>query len=322
MTDLTAVDAGRTRLAARCREVCEAPPFSIGVFAAILLNAALLGVETYSGLAVDYGPLLHLAERFCVIAFTLEMLVRLGAHADRPKAFFRDPWNVFDLLVVSSAFVPFLRENTTLLRLLRLARVLRTARFMPQLRVLLVAVGRSLPGTVSFLFVGALILYVYAMIGWICFAAHDPQHYGSLGRAGLTLFLLMTLEGLGDAVHAGLAVSPFSILYYASYVLLASFVLVNVLIGVVLNSLEEAREMEAAEALRESAAHAADAPAPPVGVGAAGEEPEPADALRLRIAAVRSALDDMEAQLDVPHVPDAASIGGSPPPAHASAGAV
>ncbi|MFD7079690.1 ion transporter [Streptomyces sp. NPDC059918] len=315
MSDLIQTSTGRERLAARCRDVSEAPVFALGVMSVILLNAVLLGVETYSGLSVEYGVLLHSAERFCVVAFTVEMLIRLGAHADRPKAFFRDPWNVFDLLVVSSAFVPFLRENTTLLRLLRLARVLRTAKFMPQLRVLLVAVGRSLPGTVSFLFVGALILYVYAMIGWICFAGHDPAHYGSLGRAGLTLFLLVTLEGLGDAVHAGLAVSPFSILYYASYVLLASFVLVNVLIGVVLNALEEAREMEEdAKRAEEAAARRAEGHA-----DAAWAAQEGADELRLRIAAVRRALDDMEAQLEPS--PAAPLTTGSPALAGASAGA-
>ncbi|MER5765890.1 ion transporter [Streptomyces sp. NPDC002082] len=312
MTDPTAVDTWRGRLAAPCRDVCEAPAFSLTVFAVILFNAALLGAETYSGLSAEYSGLLSATERFCVIAFTLEMLIRLGAHADRPKAFFQDPWNIFDLLVVSSAFIPFLRENTTLLRLLRLARVLRTARFMPQLRVLLVAVGRSLPGTVSFLFVGALIVYVYAMIGWICFAEHDPQHYGSIGRAGLTLFLLMTLEGLGDAVHAGLAISPLSILFYASYVLFASFVLVNVLIGVVLNALEEAREMED-EAEKEEKRAALLATQSP---------PDAADELLLRIAAVRSALDDMEAQLDTVHATPTATVGApSAAPAHASAGA-
>ncbi|WP_327250743.1 ion transporter [Streptomyces sp. NBC_01244] len=309
MTDPTAVDTWRGRLAAPCRDVCEAPAFSLTVFAVILFNAALLGAETYSGLSAEYSGLLSATERFCVIAFTLEMLIRLGAHADRPKAFFQDPWNVFDLLVVSSAFIPFLRENTTLLRLLRLARVLRTAKFMPQLRVLLVAVGRSLPGTVSFLFVGALIVYVYAMIGWICFAGHDPQHYGSIGRAALTLFLLMTLEGLGDAVHAGLAISPLSLLYYASYVLFGSFVLVNVLIGVVLNALEEAREMEE-EAEKEEKRSLLLAEQSP---------PDAADELLLRIAAVRSALDDMETQLDAVHATSA--VAASAPPAHASAGA-
>ncbi|MFD8019656.1 ion transporter [Streptomyces lavendulae] len=282
MNQPTQAGPGRRRLAVHCRRIAEDPSFGMAVFAVILLNAGLMGAETYSGLAEAHRQVLQLAENGCLTLFTLEMLLRLGAYADRPKAFFRDPWNIFDLLIVASAFLPFLRENTTVLRLLRLARVLRTARFLPHLRILLLAVGRSLPGTASFLFVGALVLYVYAMVGWVCFAQSDPGHYGSIGRAMLTLFLLTTLDGLTDAVRAGLEISRFSIVYYASYALLASFVLVNVLIGVVLNSLDEAREMEEAEArARERAAN----------------DMDPADEVRDRIVAARLALDDLEASL-------------------------
>ncbi|MEU9027505.1 ion transporter [Streptomyces sp. NPDC048383] len=289
MTDPMPAGRGRRRLAARCRRITEDPSFGMAVFVVILLNAALMGAETYSGLARTHRQALGIAEECCLALFTLEMLLRIGSFTDRPKAFFRDPWNIFDLVIVASAFVPLLRENTTVLRLLRLARVLRTARFLPHLRILLVAVGRSLPGTASFLFVGALVLYVYAMVGWVCFAESDPQHYGSIGRASLTLFLLTTLDGLTDAVRAGLQISRFSIVYYASYALLASFVLVNVLIGVVLNSLDEAREMEAEDKRARDRAE---------GTGDLAEE------VRERIVAARTALDDLEASLaDVPSSP-------------------
>ncbi|MEV0494057.1 ion transporter [Streptomyces atratus] len=272
------VTPARVSLARRCRTLTEARWFAATVFTLILTNAALLGMETYSGLVGDWYRWLRLAEHACVAAFTVEIVLRLAAHADRPRAFFRDPWNLFDLAVVLSAFLPVVRENTTVLRLLRLARVLRTARFLPQLRVFLVAVARSLPGTLSFLVVGALLLYVYAMVGWVFFARHDPEHFGSIGRAVLTLFLLMTLDGIGDAVRAGLEISRWSIVYYASYVLLASFVLVNVLIGVVITSLDEARDLETEE--------------PPT-----QQEPEEANLLRERIAAARHALDDLEDEL-------------------------
>ncbi|MFD9455618.1 ion transporter [Streptomyces sp. NPDC059985] len=291
MTDPMPAGRGRRRLAARCRRITEDNSFGMAVFVVILLNAALMGAETYSGLARTHQQALGIAEECCLALFTLEMLLRIGSFTDRPKAFFRDPWNVFDLVIVASAFVPLLRENTTVLRLLRLARVLRTARFLPHLRILLVAVGRSLPGTASFLFVGALVLYVYAMVGWVCFAESDPQHYGSIGRASLTLFLLTTLDGLTDAVRAGLQISRFSIVYYASYALLASFVLVNVLIGVVLNSLDEAREMEAEDKRARDRAEGAN---------------DPAGEVRERIVAARMALDDLEASLaDVPSSPAA-----------------
>ncbi|MET9126251.1 ion transporter [Streptomyces sp. NPDC004528] len=279
MTDVTAGrQPARETLARRCRAVTESRGFAVTVFALILTNAALLGVETYSGLVSDWSRWLRLAEHACVAAFTVEIVLRLAAHADRPRDFFRDPWNLFDLAVVLSAFLPVVRENTTVLRLLRLARVLRTARFLPQLRVFLVAVARSLPGTLSFLVVGALLLYVYAMVGWVFFARHDPEHYGSIGRAVLTLFLLMTLDGIGDAVHAGLEISHWSIVYYASYVLLASFVLVNVLIGVVITSLDEARAMEESERPDRR---------PPTA-------PEDPHVLLERIATARRALDDLE----------------------------
>ncbi|MGW5639247.1 ion transporter [Streptomyces sp. NPDC003832] len=278
MTDhpLHPQNSARRALARWARDITEARWFALTVLALILANAALLGLETYRGLAADQAHMLRLAEHVCLAAFTVEIALRVCAHADRPRDFFRDPWNLFDLAVVACAFLPVVRENATVLRLLRLARVLRTARFLPQLRIVMVAVGRSLPGTVSFLLVGALLLYVYAMIGWLLFGRHDPQQYGSIGRAVLTLFLLMTLDGLGDAVHAGLEVTRWSVVYYGSYVLIASFVLVNVLIGVVISSLEEARELE-----RERL-----------------DDTPPADKeLLARIVAARKALADLEANL-------------------------
>ncbi|MDX3523061.1 ion transporter [Streptomyces scabiei] len=300
----------RRVLAERARAVTEARWFGVTVFALILANAALLGVETYSALVAGWGTWLRLAEHAFLVAFTAEILVRACAHADRPRDFLRDPWNLFDLAVVASAFLPFARDNGTVLRLLRLARVLRTARFLPQLRVFMVAVGRSLPGTFSFLLVGALVLYVYAMVGWVFFAEHDPEHFGSLGRAVLTLFLLMTLDGLGDAVRAGLEISRWSIVYYASYVLFASFVLVNVLIGVVISSLDEAREMEREE--EERARARAERTRPQAEPGPTQEEPLPTPSaarpavevhtadereLLLRVLAARQALDALESSL-------------------------
>ncbi|MEU6487149.1 ion transporter [Streptomyces sp. NPDC046887] len=276
----TAVHPVRLTLARRARTVTEDRRFAFTMIGVILANAVLLGLETYPGLVHSWGRWLHLAEHLCLAAFTVEMLLRLSAHADDPRAFLRDPWNLFDLAVVASAFLPTVRDNTTLLRLLRLARVLRTARFLPQLRLLMVAVGRSLPGTVSFLLLGGLVLYVYAMVGWVAFGEEDPRQYGSAGRALLTLFLLMTLDGIGEVVRAGLEISPWSVLYYASYVLIASFVLVNMLIGVVISSMEEARELE-----REERA------AGVVGGGADGDE------LAARIATARQALGALETAL-------------------------
>ncbi|WNO71139.1 ion transporter [Streptomyces sp. AM8-1-1] len=279
----------RRQLAYRARLLTEEDWFSTVAVCAIAVNAILLGVETYAGFADRWEFQLKLLEHLLLGVFTLEILMRAAAHADRPADFFRNPWNIFDMVVVLSAFLPFLSENTTVLRLLRLARVIRTARFLPQLRIIVTAIGKSIPGAVSFLLVGTLLLYLYAMLGWASFATADPEHYGSLGRAALTLFVLMTLDGLGDAVNAGLQISPWSVLYYASYVLLSSFLLVNLLIGVVINSLEQARVLDEERK----------APAAP--------DPEAAQELRDRIAAARACLEDLEGLLvQVPAQPEKA----------------
>ncbi|WP_318209574.1 MULTISPECIES: ion transporter [unclassified Streptomyces] len=298
----------RHALADRCRRITDSSGFATGVFGLIAANAVLLGIETYPGIVAEWRPTLRAAEQLFLAAFTAEILLRAAAHADRPRDFFRDPWNVFDLLVVTVAFLPFARENATVLRLFRLARVLRAARFLPQLRIVIVAVGKSLPGTLSFLLVGALLLYMYAMVGWVFFADEDPEHYGSLGRAGLTLFLLITLDGLGDAVRAGLEISRWTIVYFASFVLLGSFVLVNLLIGVVINSLQEARELESP----------ADRRPPPAG--------DDASRLHERITAARKALDELEAELSamarpVPEEPTAVSSPARPRDHESRAGA-
>ncbi|MEU3219723.1 ion transporter [Streptomyces sp. NPDC006971] len=322
----------RHAIAVRGRRIVDSPAFTGTVFCLIVTNAALLGIETYSGVVQQWHGALKATEYAFLCAFTVEILLRCAAHADRPGDFFRDPWNMFDVLVVALAFLPFARENATVLRLLRLARVLRAARFLPQLRIVIVAVGKSLPGTLSFLLVGTLLLYVYAMVGWVFFADDNPEHFGSLGRAALSLFLLITLDGLGDAVREGLEISRWTIVYFASFVLLGSFLLVNLLIGVVINSLEEAREMEMTREREENAAASGaaaisepttDSEAVPTSeavtasgaammsraVGPTTEAVEVVDAvdavdateaLRAQIAGLRRALDGIEANLARP----------------------
>ncbi|MFD8076393.1 ion transporter [Streptomyces sp. NPDC059718] len=309
MAEHIATPPGRA-LAARCRRMVDSEWFGVTVFALVLANAAVLGVETYDGIAARWHGPLKLVEHAFLAAFTAEVALRACAHADRPRDFLRDPWNVFDLAVVTLAYLPFARENATVLRLLRLARVVRAARFLPQLRIIIVAVGKSLPGTFSFLLVGTMLLYVYAMTGWVFFADDDPEHYGSVGRAALSLFLLITLDGIGDAVRGGLEISRWSLLYYASYVLLGSFVLVNLLIGVVISSLEEARQLERE---RESPPRQTEGEPPP-------------DHLQERLAAARRALDELEAGLDLvgaqsagpaaaaPAAPSGGHPAGSPAP--------
>ena len=232
------------RVVQGCARLNNSPAFNMGIVVVILLNAVVLGVATYPSVTATAGGVLTGLERLFLLVFLAEVLVRLIAHGRRPQDFFRNGWNLFDLLVVAAAFVPGLSANATLLRLARLARVLRVVRFFPALRTILIGVVRSLPGLGGFIALSVLTLYIYGMVGWMLFGHVYPAQYGTVGRAILTLFLLLSLETLPDAVDMGLAVGPWTLIYFVSYVLVASYLLVNVLIGVVINSMEETRRAE------------------------------------------------------------------------------
>ena len=104
--------------------------------------------------------------------------------------------------------------------------------------------GRSLPGLASLTVMAVILLYVYGIVGWLVFGDALPDEYGNIGDAMLTLFLLLSLENLPSVVERGMEVSDWAVPYYVSFVLIAAFLVLNILIGVVINSLDEARELE------------------------------------------------------------------------------
>ena len=238
------VHRSRAGVSARCARLAASTAFNVAIFAVILANAVVLGLQTYDSIVEDAGGLLDALNAVFLAVFVVELAIRIAAYGSRPGDFFRDGWNVFDFVVVAIALAPVGSSNSALLRLARLARVLRVVRILPELRLLVVAVGRSLPGVVSLAVMGVLVLFVYGMIGWLWFADEFPADWGNIGDAMLTLFVLLSLESLPDMIDQGLEVSDWTILYYVSFVLVASFLLLNILIGVVIDSLDKAREME------------------------------------------------------------------------------
>jgi voltage-gated sodium channel len=227
-----------------CARIVASTWFDAIVFAVIVANAVVLGLGTYDSIEADAGALLDLLNELCLAVFVVELTIRVAAYGRRPQDFFKSGWNVFDFVVVFAAFIPGLRQNSTLLRLVRLARVLRVVRLLPDLRLLVTAVVRSLPGLASLTVMGVLLLYVYGMVGWLIFGDTLPGDFGTLGKAMLTLFLLLSLENLPTLVEEGMKVSDWAVPYYVSFTLVAAFLLLNILIGVVVNSMEEARELE------------------------------------------------------------------------------
>ena len=264
-------------MARLCRRLVADPRFDAFFLVVIVLNAVVLGAETYESVEDRYGDLLHTLNAVFLGMFCVELAIRITSYWPRPREFFRNGWNVFDFVVITGSFVPGLRENATLLRLLRLGRIVRAVRLLPDLRILTVAVGRSIPGVASLAAMTLLLVYLYGMVGWVIFHEHDPANFASIGQAMLTMFILLTLENLPVYIEKGLELSNWTVLFYVSYVLVASFLIFNLFIGVVINSMEEAREATAERDLR--------------------EHPERHPSVDDRVRALRKALDDLEMEL-------------------------
>ncbi len=272
----------------------DSPAFTAVVVATIAVNAVVLGLQTYDEVVRRWGDTLDLVNAACLAVFIVELVVRIAAYWPRPWLFFRSGWNVFDFVVIGAAFVPGIRQNSTLLRLARLLRIVRLVRLLPDLRILLLGIWRSVPPLASIAAVTAMILFVYGMVGWILFGDELPAQWGDIGRAMLTLFVMLTLENFPVYMDAAMEVEPWAWIYFVSFILLAAFIIVNVLIGIVLNSMEEAREIDRRQALRER--HGVSGP-PPV-------DPEAHAHVAQRIAILRRALEDLELQLAVGDLPD------------------
>lgn len=230
-----------------CRALINNRTFELVIVAVIVVNAIVLGVGTYAGVASGHEPLFSTIYNVILGIYVVELLIRLTAYRWNPREFVKDGWNVFDFIVVVASFVPSLRANAMLLRLVRLLRIVRLVRFLPDLRLLVSAAGRSVPGIASLAAATFVLIFIYGMLGWVLFSGHDPDNYGNVGQAMLTMFVMLTLENFPDNVAMGQAVSQWSIVYFISYVLLASFLIFNLFIGIVLNAMEEARSADRKE---------------------------------------------------------------------------
>ena len=275
--------------------IVDSAPFTAIVVGTIAVNAVVLGLQTYEEIDERWGSLLLAVNAACVAVFLVELTIRIASYWPRPWEFFRNGWNIFDFVVITGTFIPGISGSSTLLRLLRLLRVVRIVRVLPDLRVLLMGVWRSVPPLASIAAVTAMILFVYGMVGWILFADELPEQWGNIGRAMLTLFVMLTLENWPTYMDDATAVEPWAWIYFVSFILVAAFIVLNVLIGIVLNSMEEARELERRQAIRD--AHADRARRGVV------VDPEAHAPVVERIAILRNALDELEVELALDSAP-------------------
>jgi voltage-gated sodium channel len=222
------------RLRDRVRGFIGSARFEKSITALIVVNAVTLGIETSPSVAARYGDWLYAFDRLVLAVFVVELLLRFFVHRGR---FFADPWRVFDLVVVGIAVIPA-GSAFAVLRALRVLRVLRLVSLVPSMRRVVGALLTALPGMASIVGLMGLVLYVSAVMATKLFGGIAPAYFGSLSASLFTLFQVMTVEGWPDIARAVMAQAPLSWIFFVLYLLVATFMVLNLFIAVVVNAMQ------------------------------------------------------------------------------------
>ncbi len=227
------------------KNVVESKWFRTTVALLIGLNALVVGAETYPQVTSRFGKWLEATDRIILVLFAVELVLRFIATPPRYR-FFLNGWNLFDIVIVSAGFVPA-TEYLSVLRLLRIIRILRAVTVMPHLQKLVLALLRSLPSLGHIAFLLGLLFFAFGATGTYLFRDVDPNNFGSLHRSMLTLFGVVTLEGWVSVMEGLLKHKPWAWLYFVSFILLGTFISMNLFVGVLVNNLQsaEAEDKEA-----------------------------------------------------------------------------
>ena len=218
------------------------------ITALILVNAVTLGMETDASWQASYGPFLYWVDKVILVIFTIELALKFFAYR---LAFFRSGWNLFDLAIVTIAWVPT-SGALAVLRALRILRVLRLISVVPQMRRVVAAIGHSIPGMVSVVGVLGLIFYVSAVLATKLFGTHpnaDMQEwFGNISASAYTLFQIMTLESWSmGVVRPTMQLFPWAWAFFLPFIIITSFAVLNFFIGIIVDSMQMAQKLEAQE---------------------------------------------------------------------------
>lgn len=237
MTDL----ASSTPLKFRLKRFLEAPRVQAWIVTLIVINAILLGVETSPAVMSKAGDALHLADRTLLAIFVCEIGLRLYVYG---RAFWRDPWSVFDFTVIAIALIPA-SGPFAVLRALRVLRVLRLLTMVPSMRRVVGALLSAIPGLGSIAIVLLIIYYVFAVIATNLFAASHPDWFGNIGRSLYTLFQIMTLESWSMGIARPVMEQfPYAWTFFIPFILVATFTMLNLFIAIIVNAVQSYREQD------------------------------------------------------------------------------
>ncbi|MEM7061307.1 MAG: ion transporter [Pseudomonadota bacterium] len=223
----------------------ETPWVRNTIIGVILFNAILLGLETSGSLMDRHGSILTFLDEACLAFFVAEILLKLFAFGWK---FFRSPWNLFDVVIVGIALAPG-SEGLSVLRALRILRLLRVISVAPSLRRVVEGFIRALPGMGSVFLLMSMIFYIGSVMATKLFGKTYPDWFGTIGESAYSLFQIMTLESWSmGIVRPVMEEFPNAWAFFVPFIMVTTFAVVNLLVGLIVNSMQDAHhEEDAAE---------------------------------------------------------------------------
>ncbi|SMX26196.1 Ion transport protein [Pelagimonas phthalicica] len=211
------------------------------IIGVIIINAIVLGMETSNTLMQNWGGVIKLIDALCLAIFVVEIAIKLFA---RGFGFFRSGWNLFDFAIVAIALIPA-GQGVSVLRALRIFRVMRVISAAPRLRRVVEGFVTALPGMGSVFLLMAIIFYIGAVIATRLFGDAFPEWFGTLGQSAYSLFQIMTLESWSmGIVRPVMEVFPYAWVFFVPFIMVTTFAVVNLLVGLIVNSMQDAHAEE------------------------------------------------------------------------------
>ncbi|WP_157024060.1 ion transporter [Parasedimentitalea huanghaiensis] len=225
----------------RLTVILDSARFGHFITAVILVNAVTLGLETAPSIMARAGGVITLIDEMCLAIFVLEILAKLMVRRHR---FFFSGWNIFDFIIVGIALVPG-AQGLSVLRALRILRVLRVISVAPSLRRVVEGFITALPGMGSVFLLMAIIFYIGSVIATKLFGGTFPEWFGTLGHSAYSLFQIMTLESWSmGIVRPVMVVFPYAWVFFVPFIMVTTFAVVNLLVGLIVNSMQDAHSVE------------------------------------------------------------------------------
>jgi len=239
MTSVAQQSGWRSRL----RAFLDLPTVQNALIWLIVINAITLGLESDRDIMAQWGAWLVGLDHIILGIFVIEIGARLAVHR---RAFFRDPWSVFDFFVVGIALIPA-SGPFAVLRALRVLRVLRLVTMVPSMRRVVGGLLSAIPGLSSVLAIIGILFYVFAVMATKLYGQRFPEWFGSLGDSAYTLFQIMTLESWSmGIVRPVMEVYPYSWFFFVVFILISTFTMLNLFIAVIVNAIQSEHQHEAA----------------------------------------------------------------------------